>query len=258
MASSEKAVVNQRTAAQLALVLAVCACGFVAGSWWHAKVTLEAPAGPEVAPIAIAPPVRAPAAVAPEAPAPVADRPSIAQCAEVETKLVARSRELAAVQAELQELKERRVVREGAPIPMASAPQEPRFEPNALRTAVADAFVQEKVPGRVDGLDCTEWPCIIYGRIRGTEDEMEKLEGAKALAAYEHDVLTVLLWVVTDEAAHAAPLPILPGRPEQSLFAFAFYPRGLARPVAENVDRRLRSRTAELWNTMSPADETGR
>ena len=44
---------------------------------------------------------------------------------------------------------------------------------------------------------------------------------------------------------------------EQSLFALAFYPRGLALPVAENADRRLRSRTAELWNTMSPADETG-
>ena len=81
---------------------------------------------------------------------------------------------------------------------------------------------------------------------------------ARALAAYEGDILTVLLWVVTDEAANAAPLPILPGRPEQSLFAFAFYPRGLERPIAENVDRRLRTRTAEVWNTMNPASETGR
>lgn len=249
---------KQRSARAIGLALAAAACGFVAGSWWHAKVALEPPAGPAVAPIRVATVDRAPPIVPAELPATATAAAPDASCTEVATALVARSAELATVRDELREKEERRLAKEGAPIPMPSAPAEPRFAPEALRTAVSGAFAEEKVPGRVNGLDCTEWPCIIYGRIRGTEDEMEKLEGAKALAAYEHDVLTVLLWVVTDEAAHEGPLPILPGRPEQSLFAFAFYPRGLERPVAQNVDRRLRSRTADLWNTMNPADETGR
>ena len=87
---------------------------------------------------------------------------------------------------------------------------------------------------------------------------MEKLEEAGALAAYEEDILTVLLWTATDEAAREGPLSFLKERPEQSLFAMAFYPRSAdARPAAENLDRRVRSRTADLWNTMNPADETG-
>ena len=67
---------------------------------------------------------------------------------------------------------------------------------------------------------------------------MEKLEGAKALAAYEGDIMTVLLWAATDEAAREGAVAFLPCRHEQS--------RGQALPVAENADRRLRSRTAEL------------
>jgi hypothetical protein len=166
--------------------------------------------------------------------------------------------QLTQAQSETVKREQQRSQREGTPIPPGSRPKEPRFEPETLRGAVTTAFTEARVPGRVDGLDCTEWPCIIYGRIRGTEDEMEKMEGAKALAGYEKDVLTVLLWVITDEAANQAPLPVLPGRPEQTLYAFAWYPRGLERPFAENLDRRLRTRTAELWNTMSPTDETGR
>lgn len=247
----------------VALTLAAGACGFVAGSWWHAKVSLEPPSGPAIAPIVITPPAeRVPAvAVVALSPAPVTrtgESASEARCSEVAVALATRSGELSEAREELRVREERRVAKEGTPIPSSSGPKEPRFAPEVLRAAVGDAFSQAGVPGRVDGLDCTEWPCIIFGRIRGTEDEMEKLEGAKALAAYEHDVLTVLLWVVTDEGAHEGPLGILPGRPEQSLFAFAFYPRGLERAAAENVDRRLRTRTADLWNTMSPADETGR
>lgn len=180
------------------------------------------------------------------------------RCPEATAALLTTTTQLIAAQTELRQREEQRVAREGVPAPIASGSREPRFTPEVLRQAVSDALTQTHVPGRVDGLDCTEWPCVIYGRIRGTEDEMEKLEGAKALAAYERDVLTVLLWVATDEAANEGPLPILPGRPEQSLFAFAFYPRGLERPIADNLDRRLRTRAAALWNTMSPADETGR
>ena len=144
------------------------------------------------------------------------------------------------------------------PVPHPLTPPAPRFIPRALKDSVALAFTQTKVPGTVQGIDCTEYPCILFGRIRGAEDQMEKLEEAGALAAYEKDILTVLLWTATDEAALEGPLSFLKERPEQSLFAMAFYPRSNEpRPAADNLDRRVRSRTADLWNTMSPADETG-
>jgi hypothetical protein len=235
--------------------------GFYAGSWWHAAFVREPPPGRAEAPIAHDPPPcrELPAAKRATVEAlPVMPAAEDPRCAEVSAALLVVRGKLAQAVGEQQAHDEQRVQREGAPPPPEKKPREPRFEPEALRSAVSGAFVEAKVPGRVAGLDCSEWPCIVYGRIRGTEDEMEKLEGAKALAAYGQDILTVLLWVVTDEAATAAPVPGLPGRPEQSLFAFAWYPRGLERALADNLDRRLRTRTADLWNTMSPSDETGR
>ena len=118
------------------------------------------------------------------------------------------------------------------------------------------AFIQTRIPGRVQGIDCAEYPCIVFGRIRGAEDQMEKLEEAKTLAAYEEDIMTVLIWSTTDEAAREDPGAMTAVRPEQSLFAMALYPRE-AGAKADNLDRRIRSRTADLWNTMNPADETG-
>jgi hypothetical protein len=260
-----------RLTAAVLITLASLALGFVAGAWWHAGFALERPQGPAVAPIALprrvapSPELKAVGTVAPSmGPAALLSprqAKADAHCAEVVAALTAVRGELQGAKVELESREEKRLQQEGAPISSASQPKEsnePRFAPQTLRTAVSGAFVEVGVPGRVDGLDCTEWPCIVYGRIRGSEDEMEKLEGAKALAAYQRDVLAVLLWVVTDEGANAAPLPGLPGLPEQSLYAFAWYPRGLERSLAENLDKRLRSRTAELWNTVSPADETGR
>lgn len=251
------------------LVLLSLAGGFLAGAWWYATTMIEPPPGPSVAPItqpaaAELGAARSPAAtskehalpaVAPAAPGPSKDD---ARCLECTTALTAATTQLLAARNDLRAHEERRLAREGKPVPAAVGPNEPRFAAEKIRDAVSAALTQSGVPGRLQGLDCSEWPCIAYGRIRGAEDQMEKLEGAKALAAYEDDILTVLLWAATDEAAREGPVAILPGRPEQSLFALAFYPRGLARPVTDNIDRRLRSRTADLWNTMSPGDETGR
>lgn len=246
----------------LVIALFAAVSGFVAGSWWHATFEREPPHGPSVVPIAreCECPVCT-VAVQAAVPVPLIDAGRAAEtpaCAPLATALTIARDEATALRAELSRRDEQRIAREGRPLQSALRSREPRHQPEAQRAAVTEAFQEAKVPGRVDGLDCSEWPCIVYGRIRGTEDEMEKLEGARALAAYERDVFNVLLWAVTDEAATEAPLPILPGRPEQMLFAFAWYPRGLERTLTENLERRVRSRTAELWNTMSPSDETGR
>jgi hypothetical protein len=252
-----------RKSVAFAVAALTCIAGFFAGAWWHALLALEPPRGPSVAPITLnsdrpiePKPSHMPESVQSPSPPPPDPRER-ESCPQLATALTFATQSLASAQTELRTREEKRIAREGTPIALPEK-TEPRFEPEHLRSAVSDALTQAKVPGRVDGLDCSEWPCIIYGRIRGTEDEMEKLEGAKSLAQYERDILSVLLWVVTDEAANAAPVPGLPGKPEQTLFAFALYPRGLERTAADNIDRRVRSRTAELWNTMSPSDETGR
>lgn len=70
--------------------------------------------------------------------------------------------------------------------------------------------------------------------------------------------MTILLWTATDEVARdaarreggdAAGL-------EQSLFAAALYPTTDKASLGDNLDRRIRSRTAELWNTTATSDET--
>ncbi len=152
-----------------------------------------------------------------------------------------------------------RTEREGTPIPMRPTPTAPRFASTSMTGALQAAFTSTNIPGSVDGVDCSEYPCIVFGRIRGAEDQMAKLERSKSLAAYEEDILTVLLWSATDqeakeaaEARHESDDGL-----EQSLYAVALYPRADKAQLGDNLDRRIRSRTAELWNGMSPSDETG-
>ena len=200
-----------------------------------------------------------PAAPRQLSPAPVAIEPREATaCPALSVSAATCASQLDIIQRELRARDEARMVREGTAVLQPKAASAPRFTPRVVREAVELAFTQTKVPGGVQGIDCAEYPCIVFGRIRGAEDKMEKLEEARALSAYDEDILTVLVWSATDEAAREQPLLGTKDRAEQSLFAMAIYPRIDDKPVADNLDRRIRSRTAELWNTMSPADETGR
>lgn len=152
-----------------------------------------------------------------------------------------------------------RTEKEGTPIPARPASPAPRFNSTSVTGALQAAFSTTSIPGTVDGVDCAEYPCIAFGRIRGAEDQMAKLEHSKSMAVYEEDILTVLLWSATDqeakdaaEARHESDEGL-----EQSLYAVALYPRADKQQMGDNLDRRIRSRTAELWNGMSPSDETG-
>lgn len=244
------------------IALGCLALGALVGRYSHATAPEMEPESKPPAK-AIAPCLEAPREVVrPSQPKPapvVIDQRDATACPALATAITTCSQQLASAQLEMKRRDELRLVREGTPLPQPPEAPAPRFTSKAMRDAVALAFTQTKVPGSVQGIDCAEYPCIIFGRIRGAEDQMEKLEEASSLAAYEQDILTVLLWTATDEAAQqGGPLAFLKERPEQSLFAMAFYPRTTdARPAADNLDRRVRSRTADLWNTMSPADETG-
>jgi hypothetical protein len=151
-----------------------------------------------------------------------------------------------------------RVDREGVPIAARPTPPTARFQSTAIATALQAAFSATKIEGRVDGVDCSEYPCIAFGRINGPEDQMAKLEKSTSMGVYEQDILTVLLWASTDEEAKdaAAARHEPEDEAEQSLYAVALYPRADKHELGDNLDRRIRTRTAELWNGMSPSDET--
>lgn len=154
---------------------------------------------------------------------------------------------------------EDRIAQQGAPIPPPTDELAPRFRQGALAGSVTRALAQAKLPGGVDGTDCTEYPCIVYGRINGTEDDVEAFEHAHAFDVYDDDISNILLWVQTDEAAEAAAERH--GRrdehAEQMLFAIAFYSHQDASTRGDDLDRRIRWRVTELWNALNPSDESG-
>lgn len=109
---------------------------------------------------------------APTAPAEPACREVAAFSQRCALHLKERERELAGVE-------DVRVAREGTPIAKRAVAVAPRFEQPALVAAMQQAFVASRVPGAVEGVDCTEYPCILFGRIRGGEDLIEQVNSRR-------------------------------------------------------------------------------
>ncbi|MEM9069447.1 MAG: hypothetical protein AAGE52_13115 [Myxococcota bacterium] len=130
----------------------------------------------------------------------------------------------------------------------------PRLQASVLGSAFRGALVEEGIGGDVEGVDCSEFPCIVFGRLEGDEEDFEELERSEALAAYQEDVLTLLLWAVSTERdvddaddesdeSHAR---------ESALFAIAFYTEADRSELGDRLDRRIRARVREVWNTDRP------
>lgn len=153
--------------------------------------------------------------------------------------------ELERLRSEVSSLREERAELMGEPIeaPPSSAP---RFSAAAMSSAVGQALVSEKVPGDVEGTDCAEYPCIVFGRLEGDEEDMEEIERSAALSPYADDVLTLLFWATSVEEGAAAKVP------ETGLFALAFYTVDDRQARGERLDRRIRARVMEYWNTDRP------
>jgi hypothetical protein len=119
-----------------------------------------------------------------------------------------------------------------------------RFSRAALSHAVGTAIEQAGVPGDVEGVDCSEFPCIVFGRLAGDEEDVEEIERSAALDPYEGDVLTLLLWATTvDESARTHPTA-----KETGLFALAYHDADDRAELGADLDRRIRARVLEVWN----------
>ena len=128
------------------------------------------------------------------------------------------------------------------------SPTPPRFTRSALATAFRAALREEDIEGDIEGVDCSEYPCIVLGRLVGDEEDVEELERSEALAPYRNDVLTLLLWAasVRDEDRS------IDEAPESALFAIAFYEEAEREALGPQLDRRIRARVMEVWNTDRP------
>lgn len=150
-----------------------------------------------------------------------------------------------ALREELSALREER--RELLGEPIATPPSvDARFGGGVIAGAVQSAVAQAGVAGAVEATDCSEHPCIVFGRLEGDEEDMEEIERAAALSEYQSDVLTLLFWATT-----AAPGQAL-RTPETGLFAIAFYSFEDQAEHGEALDRRLRARVMEYWNADRP------
>ncbi|MEM6289699.1 MAG: hypothetical protein AAGA54_00495 [Myxococcota bacterium] len=180
-----------------------------------------------------------------EAPAAVADE-AVAPAAAIDPE------EHARVQEALTACVEERVELLGEPIEQRGTP-EARFTSAALSTGVSSALDQSGVAGSVEATDCSEHPCIVFGRLEGDEADMEKVERAEALHAYDGDVLSLLFWATSVDD------PAAPAR-ETGLFALAYFTDADRQEFGEALDRRIRARVMEYWNTDAPgqpADAAG-
>ncbi len=151
------------------------------------------------------------------------------------------------------DLEQKRRALDGDPIPSRSDVAA-RFQDKPLIDAVQSAFRLTKIAGRVDTVDCGEFPCILYGRVNGDEELVAKLEDSKPFAAYDNDIGVMLTWASGDHARGAEPkVSHDRAKPSEiSLFAFAFYTAADKAKYGDALDRRIRSRTADLWNALSP------
>lgn len=98
----------------------------------------------------------------------------------------------------------------------------------------------------IEATDCAEHPCIVFGRLDGDEEDMEKIERSPSLSPYADDVLTLLFWAATVEEGIDARAP------ETGLFALAFCSAEERQARGEELDRRIRARVMEYWNTDRP------
>lgn len=144
----------------------------------------------------------------------------------------------------------RRKELEGEPI-AARVDTPARFQAAAMVQTFERAFTATKIVGKVESVDCTEHPCILFGRLQGDEEGVARLEDSEAFAAYDDDLGVMLTWASADLEHGGGTKPGLQREkpPEVSLFAFAYYTRQDREQHGELIDRRIRVRTAEYWNS---------
>lgn len=197
----------------------------------------EAPRAPGAAGSQDAPPLPG----APEAPAPASLARSSAglTLAELSEENARLRTQLAALQAQADGDRKVSELERGTPL----APPERldrRFSQEALRTALAAAFVEAGLPNSVTSVDCTEYPCMIYGEGKGGPEEFQRLFSTGAMGGYAADTHNAFGWSTGDGT---------PERPRRDFLGLAIYPADDAKARGPDLRRRLKYRSAQMAET---------
>ena len=118
--------------------------------------------------------------------------------------------ELTDERASLQVMKAERVEDRGEALPF---PEDlpPRFSEQGLLKSFQQAFADGAVKGEVSSIDCTEYPCIVYGKVQGdTRDLMKELQKSASFKDYAEDRQAVSGWTRGDDGPEEFAVVLTP------------------------------------------------
>jgi hypothetical protein len=161
-----------------------------------------------------------------------------AENAHLREELLSLSRRFEEAKAELKESA-------GEPLPFPKG-IDPRFGENALRDAFDKAFAEIGAKGEITSIDCSEFPCIVYGEV-DTAAQREALEEAGAFKAYKADAHSVNAWSTTVKDQSGTPKA-------KHQFGIALFPRNDDKSQREAIGKRLKYRNEQVYEAMRPDD----
>jgi hypothetical protein len=143
--------------------------------------------------------------------------------------------ELARVQAELRAREALELAEQGRPLsPPASLPA--RFDSETLRRRVEEALRQAGFErAQVTSVDCTEYPCIVYGEGMGRREDFEKAKETPAFAPYRDDGRMAFGW--SGSSADG---------PSTQHFGLAVFPDGERAARGDELGKRVDHRVRQM------------
>jgi len=127
--------------------------------------------------------------------------------------------------------------KQGVPI---KAPEhlDPRFDQESVRSAVNAGLKEAGFDGEVTAVDCSEYPCLAVGELKGSRfgpDESERLTKSSAMTGYSGD--SKLSFGSSSDRN---------GQGTRNLFGIAMYPKSADPAEQQQIDKRLRYRFDEM------------
>jgi hypothetical protein len=144
-------------------------------------------------------------------------------------------RQLKAAQAKIAEQGETLAHHVGQPLDFP-ADLDPKYRQEALMERFNAAFEELGIEGGVTDIDCSEYPCLVFGRTIG-QMRTKELQEAEALETYGDDL---------EDWSHWAGQSVVDGLPSKSvMFGLPVYPAGSIDPNA--LKQRLMLRYKTFW-----------
>ncbi|WP_123784093.1 hypothetical protein [Corallococcus macrosporus] len=147
--------------------------------------------------------------------------------------------QVASLQEKLQTERELRVLDQGEPVP-APPSLDARFQEAALVQSIEKALAQAGFEdASVSSIDCTEYPCIVYGEGMGGREDFERLSETSAFSDYRTDRQQAFGWRMGGKDT-----------PEKRYFGLAMYSRDEAPQRQEALNRRIQYRSRQMQQTI--------